>query len=151
MQRASCALKEIRSPDLGIIGQGVRFVLVGGSATGVYVLTTTVLADIIGLPFQLALSIGFCVAILMHFILQRVFVWVHHEEFALPLHHQAGRYLLIAGLQYVFTTASTSLLPSALGLPTEAVYLGTVAMLACVNFLIFRNRIFHPGEVVSRP
>jgi putative flippase GtrA len=114
-----------------------------------YLLTTTVLAAVVGLPFQLALSVGFCAAILMHFMLQRVFVWVHHEEFALPLHHQAGRYLLIAGLQYALTTASTSLLPSAFGVPTETVYLGTVAILASVNFLIFRDRIFHPEEATS--
>jgi putative flippase GtrA len=126
----------------------VRFALVGGSATGLYVLTTTLLADVAGLPFQLALSVGFCVAVLMHFTLQRVFVWVHREEFALPLHHQAGRYLVFAGMQYAFTSASTSVLPSALGLPTEAVYLGTVAILASANFLIFRNRIFHPTEAM---
>jgi putative flippase GtrA len=117
----------------------------------VYVLTTTLLADFAGLPFQLALSVGFCVAILMHFTLQRVFVWVHREEFALPLHHQAGRYVLFAGMQYVFTSASTSLLPSTLDLPTEAVYLGTVAILASANFIIFRNRIFHAGEAMSPP
>jgi putative flippase GtrA len=144
-RRSIYALEVIRSPDLGVLGQGMRFVLVGGSATGVYVLTTTLLADVAGLPFQLALSVGTCVALLMHFTLQRVFVWVHHEDFALPLRHQAGRYLLLAGMQYLVTTASTSLLPSALSIPTEAVYLGTVVVFASANFLIFRNRIFHPG------
>lgn len=150
MTRTRDALTVIRSPDLGIVGQGVRFTMVGGVATGAYVLTTTVLASFAGVPFQVALSIGFLVAIMMHFTLQRVFVWVHDEEFALPLHHQAGRYLLLAGLQYGVTTASTSLLPSALGIPTEAVYLGTVAIFATANFLIFRNRIFHPGDAISR-
>lgn len=127
----------------------MRFALVGGSAAAVYVLTTTLLADVVGLPFPVALTLGACAAVLMHFTLQRVFVWVNHEEFALPLHHQAGRYLLIVGIQYACTLASTSLLPSALGVPIEAVYLGTVVIFAAANFLIFRGRIFHPARAMA--
>ena len=85
----------------------------------------------------------------VHFTLQRLFVWTHHEEFALPLSHQIGRYLFVAAAQYGVTAASTALLPSALGLPTEVVYLATVAVLLVVNFLVFRNAIFHakPGAI----
>jgi hypothetical protein len=61
----------------------------------------------------------------------------------LPLPHQLGRYLLVAGTQYGVTAASTSLLPSAFGLPTEAVYLATVLLLVSANFLLFRHGIFH--------
>jgi putative flippase GtrA len=146
MRRSVDLLQVIRSPDLGTFGQTLRFALVGGSSTGVYVVTTTLLGSVAGIPFQLALSIGTCVALAMHFTLQRVFVWVHREEFALPLRHQAGRYLLLVGVQYGLTTASTSLLPSAVGVPVEIVYLGTVVIYASVNFFVFRNRIFHPGE-----
>jgi putative flippase GtrA len=107
----------------------------------VYLLTTTLLF-MTGMPFQAALAIGFCVAVAVHFTLQRVFVWVHHE-YALPLHHQAGRYLALAGVQYGLTIVSTSLLPAALGLPVEVVYLLTAALLASINFLVFRYVIFH--------
>jgi hypothetical protein len=92
------------------------------------------------------LTVGAAVALLMHFTLQRLFVWVHHEEFALPLHHQVGRYMLITGTQYGLTLATTSLLPSVLDVSTEAVYLGTVVILASTNFLLFRSRIFHPRQ-----
>jgi putative flippase GtrA len=131
------------------MGQVVRFALVGGSVTGLYVVTTTLLANLAGFPFQLALSIGVCVALLMHFTLQRLFVWVHHEEFALPIRHQIGRYLLITGTQYALTLASTLLLPSVLGVSTEAVYLGTVVILASTNFLIFRGRVFHTEDATQ--
>jgi putative flippase GtrA len=110
----------------------------------VYLATTTVLADVFGLPFQAALAIGFSVGLVVHFTLQRAFVWTHHEEFALPLGHQVGRYLLAAAVQYGVTAAATGLLPSILGVPTEAVYLATVALVLSSNFLIFRHRIFHP-------
>jgi putative flippase GtrA len=125
----------------------------------VYLATTSVLAEIVGLPFQVALAIGFGVAVIVHFTLQRTFVWIHHEEFALPLHHQAGRYLCAAGAQYGLTAASISLLPPILGVSTEVVYLATVAVIVATNFLVFRHGIFHPksaaepsrGPLESRP
>lgn len=133
----------LRSPDSGLAGQGTRFAIAGGTVALVYLLTTTVLAEIVGTPFQLALAIGFCVGLFVHFTLQRTFVWVHHEEFALPLRHQIGRYLVAAAVQYGVTAASTDLLPGALGVPTEIVYLATVAVVLSTNFLVFRHGIFH--------
>jgi putative flippase GtrA len=137
-------VRALNAPESGVLGQGARFALAGGAVALVYLATTTVLAEVAGMPFQAALAIGFAVAIMVHFTLQRVFVWTHHEEFALPLGHQVGRYLAVAALQYAVTAASTGLLPSALGVPTEAVYLVTVAVVLGANFLVFRHGIFHP-------
>jgi putative flippase GtrA len=141
----------LRSPSSGLLGEGVRFALAGGTVALVYLTTTLVLAEIVGVPFQVALVIGFCVGLIVHFTLQRVFVWTHHEEFALPLHHQAGRYLVVAGVQYGVTAASTALLPTALGVSTEIVYLVTVAVVLSVNFLVFRHRIFHAMPAATDP
>jgi putative flippase GtrA len=141
--------RNLRTPDSGLLGQGVRFLIAGSIVALVYLTSTTVLASVVGLPFQLALAIGFSLAIVVHFTLQRLFVWVHHEEFALPFHHQAGRYLLVAGAQYGITAASTYVLPRALGVPTELVYLATAVVLLIVNFLVFRNRVFHPQRPVE--
>jgi len=132
----------LRAP--GLLGQGARYFLTGCMATVVYLGSTTVLADVAGLPFQIALIVGFCVGLSVHFTLQRFFVWAHHEEYALPFNHQAGRYLVVAGAQYGLTAASTSVLPAALGLPVELVYLATVAVLVSGSFLVFRNGVFHP-------
>ena len=74
-----------------MLGQGVRYGLAGATVAVVYLSTTTVLAEVVGLPFQIALAIGFCVALVLHFTLQRLFVWKHEDEFAPRLHHQAGR------------------------------------------------------------
>jgi putative flippase GtrA len=136
-------VQAIRSPQSGLVGQGVRFALTGGIVALVYLATTTLLAEVAGLPFEAALAIGYCTGLVVHFTLQRTFVWVHHEEFALPLHHQVGRYLLVSAVQYGITALSVAVLPSALGLPTEVVYLGTVVVVVCVNFLLFRFVIFH--------
>jgi putative flippase GtrA len=129
----------------------VRFVLAGGFVVVVYVTTTIVLADVVGLHFQVALAIGFGVALIVQFNLYRLFVWTHHEEFALPLHHQAGRYLAAAAVTYGLTATSTSLLPAALGVPTEIVYLVTVAALPAINFLVLRHGIFHPKPPAESP
>ncbi len=136
-------LKAVLSPDSGLLGQGVRFALVGGLVALVYLLTTTILALVVHLPFQLALAVGFCLAITVHFTLQRAFVWVHHDEFALPIHRQMGRYLPVVGIQYGVTVLTTALLPRLLGLPTEVVYVTTALVLAAGNFLIFRHGVFH--------
>jgi putative flippase GtrA len=135
--------RTLNAPESGLLGQGVRFALSGGTVALIYLATTTVLADVAGMPFQAALAIGFCLGLVVHFTLQRVFVWAHHEEFALPLGHQVGRYLAVAAVQYGVTAASTALLPSALGVSTEIVYLVTVAAVVSTNFLVFRNGIFH--------
>jgi putative flippase GtrA len=128
-----------------LAGQGLRFAASGGLVAVVYIAVTTVLAEVIGLPFQLALAIGFAVAIATHFTLQRVFVWTHAEGFALPARSQALRYLPLAGLQYGLTAAATAVLPGALGVPTEAVYLCAAVLLAALNFFVFRTRVFHPA------
>jgi len=135
--------RTLRSPSSGLLGQGVRFLFAGGIVVVVYVTTTTVLADVVGLHFQVALAIGFVVALLVQFNLYRVFVWVHHEEFALPVHHQAGRYLAAAAVNYGLTAACTAVLPGVLGVPTEAVYLVMVAALPVMNFVVLRHVIFH--------
>lgn len=128
----------------------MRFGLVGATGVVVYTLVTTILATELGVPFQIALAVGFCAALSVHFTLQRVFVWTHHGEFALSLQHQLRRYLTTSGLQYGLTAASTSLLPDALGLPTETVYVSTVLALSIANFLLFRNRIFHAHPTPPR-
>jgi putative flippase GtrA len=140
-RRAKGEYRWVRSPALS--AQGLRFGVVGVVVGLVYLGATTLLADVAGVPFQAALAIGFSAAVLMHFTLQRIFVWARHEEFVLPLHHQIGRYMAIAGIQYGVTAASTSTLPSVLGVSTEIVYLVTLAVVTATNFLLFRHRIFH--------
>jgi putative flippase GtrA len=134
---------DLRSPDSGTVGQGVRFAVVGCVVALVYLTTTTVLADVFAIPFQIALVIGFVTAVCVHFTLQRLFVWVHHAEFALDLGEQIGRYLLVVSAQYVVTATSTALLPSVIGVPVTFVYVMTVLALTGVNFLFFRNGVFH--------
>lgn len=145
-RRLGAAVRRLRSPESGVVGQGARFALAGCSVSVVYLGATTLLAEVVGLAFQLALAIGFCCGLCLHFTLQRVFVWAHHEGFALPFHHQVGRYLAVAGTQYGLTALSTAVFAPALGVPSEIVYLPTVALLVSANFVVFRHGIFHASS-----
>ena len=142
-RRLADRVEHLRSPQSGTVGQGVRYAVAGTAVAVWYLATTTILAEIVGVPFQVALAVGFVSAVLVHFTLQRLFVWVHHSEFALGLGAQVGRYLFVAGVQYGITAASTSVLPRAVGLPVTPVYLATAIALAGLNFLIFRGGVFH--------
>jgi NDP-sugar pyrophosphorylase family protein/putative flippase GtrA len=134
----------VRRPE--VVDQGKRFVLAGATVALVYLLATTLLSSAAHLRFQLALLIGFCTGLVVHFTLQRTFVWVGQGEFALPVRWQAARYLTMAGVQYGLTAAATSLLPALLGVPVEGVYLATAFVLTAINFVVFRHVIFHPRE-----
>ena len=123
-----------------LAGQGLRFAASGGAVAIVYVATTTLLAEVIGIPFELALAIGFSIAIATHFTLQRVFVWTHADGFALPLRQQALRYLPIAGAQYGLTAAATATLPGALGVRTEVVYLCAAGLRAALPISVSFTR-----------
>lgn len=142
---AQAFLRDIRSPEWGLFGQGFRFALSGSLVAVVYVAVTTLLHDALAVRFQIALAIGFVVSVALHFTLQRLFVWRHHQRFALRAHHQALRYLTMCGAQYGLTALSTSQLPDLLGLPVEVVYVLTMLTLAGLNFVVFRGRVFHPG------
>jgi len=137
------AVRHVRARDIGLLGRGARFVIAGGVVAVIYLATTTVLANVFGVPFQLALVIGFATALIVHFSLQRFFVWAHNEEFSLPVHEQIGRYLLVAATQYGTTAAVTAFLPSALHISTTIVFFVWATGIAASNFVIFRHGIFH--------
>jgi putative flippase GtrA len=136
-------VRRLLSPGAGLLGQVVRFGLAGGLVTVIYVSITTVLSQAVGLAFEAALAIGFACALLVHFTLQRFFVWIHQEGFALPLRHQVGRYLMMALTQYGVTALSTAVVPGVLEVSTEIVYLATMAVATTAGFLIMRFVIFH--------
>lgn len=146
--RGRPALRRLTDARSGLIGEGFRFGLAGLVVAGVYLTVTTLLANVAGLEFQLALAIGFSTAIAVHFILQRTFVWAHRETYALALRAQFARYALMSGAQYGTAVLATSFLPSALHLSTTVVYVGWTLCGSGVSFLVLGRGIFHaPGKV----
>jgi putative flippase GtrA len=122
--------------------RAARFVVAGGAMSIFYLGLTSLLA-VIGMPFQAALIVSFLANVVLHFTLQRVFVWSQHGKYALPMRQQLHRYLPLVVVQYIMTAAATATLPALVGLPVLAVYIGFVLSYSVFNFVFFRARIFH--------
>jgi putative flippase GtrA len=140
-------IRRLRSHESGLLGQGLRFGLAGATVAGVYVLSTLLLVHVLGLGFEAALPIGFAIAITVHFTLQRTFVWIPANACALPIRRQLPRDLTIALTQYGMTALALALLPRALGVKPDVVYLCCVVLLTILSFLLLRARVFHPDEL----
>jgi putative flippase GtrA len=130
-------------------GRAARFVIAGG-AMAIFYLGLTSLLVVIGMPFQAALIVSFLAAVVVHFTLQRLFVWSRRAEYALPMRQQLRRYLPLVVVQYITTAIATAILPKWMGLPVLAVYIGFALVYALINFLFFRARVFH-AAIESRP
>jgi len=139
-----------RPSDVRLARRGTRFALAGGVVTLLYVTVTTALHEGLGAPFQVALVVGFATAMSAHFALQRVFVWMHTEGFALDARHQAVRYLALAAVQYGATATATASLPGRLGMRVTYVYFATAALMTIATFFVFRTRVFHQKESSAR-
>lgn len=127
------------------IPQPIRFVIAGGSVSVLYLCTTLAL-NALGLHIQPSILIGYTAGLVLHFTLQRTFVFANHDEFSLQIHHQLGRYLLVAGTQYLATAGLTAALPGVLGLDERIVYVGVVVVLTAITFVINRTFVFHGDE-----
>jgi putative flippase GtrA len=137
------AIRWIRRPELGLLGQGIRYAMVGATVALISLTGTLVLAEAVGLPYEAAFAISYAVAIVTHFTLQRLFVWVHHEGFALPIHHQLVRYLPLTLTNYAIVAVAIAVLPHALGIRTPIVYVGATVVITVASFLLLRHGIFH--------
>jgi putative flippase GtrA len=139
-------------PDVSkdsLAGRAARFVIAGG-AMAIFYLGLTSILTLVGMPFQAALIVSFAAAVVVHFTLQRLFVWSHHGEYALPMRGQLRRYLPLVIVQYITTAVATAILPKWLGFPVLPVYIGFALCYALFNFLFFRARVFHV-EIDPRP
>lgn len=134
------------TPTVELAGQGLRYLVAGAIVGLVYVGLTLLLSGPVGVPIQLAIPVSYATAIVLHFLLQRVFVFAHVATFALSARAQAGRYVAIALVQYPLTALATAVLPGVLGLSQQLVYLATTAVITLATFIVLRTRVFHSHE-----
>jgi putative flippase GtrA len=126
-----------------LTAETLRYIIGGSFTTIVYVGMTLTLARVVHAPIQLAIPISYGTALLLHFLLQRKFVFKREEGFALERHHQLRRYLTTAATQYGLAALSTAVLPGVLGVHEQVVYVVTALTLAAGTFLILRAHVFH--------
>jgi putative flippase GtrA len=133
--------------------QFVRFGLSGAMVAAAHVVLTTVLLVATGLPDQAALAIAYAAAVLLHFTLNRQFVFPAISGYRHGLPTQTMRYGLLVVTTYGATALSVAVLPGAIGAPSVAVYVVTAIVLALLNFAVLRRWVFAsvgaPRSVVS--
>jgi putative flippase GtrA len=127
----------------------VKFAITGGLVAVVAFACMTVQLTVLGVPGQLALVITYLIQTVVHFSLNRQWVWHGEGHYALHVTAQGRRYLCVVLVSYAVNAVSLATLPGWLGVPELAVYFGVTALLAVISYLIFRFWVFE--RVVPGP
>ena len=98
-----------------------------------------------GLPLQAVIPVALVIACVLHYLLQRHFVFADRATYTLSAGRQAQAYVPIVLAQYCVIAASTGALPSLLHADEQLVYAATVCVVSAATFLILRSYVFH-GE-----
>lgn len=146
-QPVSRPLDKLRSLRHSAAGhhQFLRFAVAGGTVALVYLSLGVLLSGPLGLPFQVAIPIAYFTGVALHYCLQRWFVFAHQRHFELESRGQLGRYLLIAGGQYVAQALINAAAPGLLGLSHRTVFVAVAVLTPIVTFVLLRAKVFH-GE-----
>ena len=128
---------------LNAIPRPLRFGFSGALTAATYLGGTLLLSGPLGVPLQLAIICAYALSLSLHFTLQRYVVFGGHDQFALAMHHQAGRYLGVAGIQYAFTATITATLPAWLNVNERLVYVVAALFAAVLTYVVLRTRVFH--------
>ena len=122
----------------------IRFVL-SGAAVAACQFATMPLLVAAGASDQLAVAGAYFSALVLHFTLNREFVFASDSGYALHLTAQGVRYVLVALTSFAMTSAAVALLPGPLGVsPIEVFYVVSVVA-AAVSFLMLRRWVFVGG------
>jgi len=135
------------APHRQVALQLVRFGLAGAFVFGIYTGGTLLLSGPLGLPIALAIAIAFPVALAINFTMQRHFVFLDHDTFALGARTQFARYLAAALCNYALTTIIVVTVPHALGVSPQLVFVITAMAMSLLGFTIVRGWIFHLPSV----
>lgn len=134
-------IRKLLAHDL--TGPTIRYGIAGAIVGLVYLALPLVMKDDLDWPIEVAIPIAYLIAVTLHFNLQRHFVFIHVERFALSTRQQIGRYVAIGAVQYPVTALSTAFLPGALGISQREDYVLTVITISVVSFLMLRTHVFH--------
>ena len=101
----------------------------------------------VGLDPQIALVAGLGIATIVHFTVNRQ--WVFADEgtsFHLHLSRQGLAYLLLALFNYLASALALALLPDSLRVSPALVYMGTTLVLGVNNYLWLGKLVFKQGH-----
>jgi putative flippase GtrA len=135
--RRAVALR--RHPTVQRLG---RFALSGVAVQGAYAALMAGLLLGVGLPRQLALALSYAGALIVHFTLNRQFVFASGDGYAHGLGSHGTRYALTAVVVYGITALGLAVLPAALGLTPYLAWLLVTMVIAVLNFALLGRFVF---------
>ena len=118
-----------------------RYLLAGGFVFGLYVGLTLVLSDVAGLPIQWAIPSAYLAAVVVHFLLQRHFVFA--GDHALDTRRQLARYAVVGILQYLVIGTGTAVLTAVTDLDESVAFVIAAVTSSLVTFTLLRTAVFH--------
>jgi putative flippase GtrA len=124
--------------------QLARFGINGVFVFLVYTGSTLLMSDLLGIPIVVAIALAYVLAIVVNFTMQRHFVFLDHDTFALPARSQLVRYVGAALCTYGLTALVVSTVPQLIGVSQQVVFVGTVIVVSLLSFTLIRGWIFHP-------
>ncbi len=127
-----------------LTGPLIRYAMAGGCVAVVYLSLPLFLHDVVGMPIETAIPIAYAIALILHFNLQRHFVFHHIDEFALTKRGQIARYAVIAAVQYPTTALATAFLPGLLHISSDVAFLTITPTISLITFLLLSSHVFHP-------
>ena len=119
-----------------------RFALSGVAVQGVYTALMAVLLVGADLPRQLALAISYTGALIVHFTLNRQFVFARSDGYAHGLSSHGKRYVLAAIVVYAVTALGLAVVPEALGVAPFVAWALMMVVIAAFNFVLLGRFVF---------
>jgi putative flippase GtrA len=135
--RRAIALR--RHPTVQRLG---RFALSGVAVQGVYTALMAILLLGVDLPRQLALAISYTGALIVHFTLNRQFVFAPSDGYVHGLSSHGKRYVLAAVVVYGVTALGLAVLPEALGVSPFVAWALMLVVIASLNFVLLGRFVF---------
>jgi putative flippase GtrA len=122
--------------------QLLRFAFTGALVAVLYFAVLTGLVVLADAPAQVALVVAFVTAVVVHFTLNRQFVFGSETTYALHLTAQGVRYLGVAFASYLVNAVALATLPDLTGLPELLVVAVTTAAVTVFTFVALRGWVF---------
>jgi putative flippase GtrA len=127
-----------RLPNVWVM---IRFLLAAGTVTVVHLSLVTTMV-LLGLSIQPALAIAYVVSLIIHFTLNRQWVFASDDGYAFHLNAQGTRYISVAIVSYGLNAIGLAVLPALLGIPELAAFFLLTFGVGCVSFFVLRRWIF---------
>jgi putative flippase GtrA len=119
-----------------------RFALSAIAVQGFYAAVMAICLIGIGLPRQASLVIAYAGALVVHFTVNRQFVFAPRQGYAQGVSAHGTRYLVTAAIVYVITAVGLAVLPEWLGIAPYVAWLLITGTIGVLNFFLLGRFVF---------